>query len=447
MLSLLLAATALSQPLPPLQFNTSFDHIASTWALLRASSPLISQPLAAINASATNALRSPSYSVMNKTRLPPSGDRHDYMSVGVYWWPCSHEGPQTCACPNTTFCVTTSPTCDVSTGLPWVSCDGHFDGPAVASMDEPKLASLAAAVSALAQGFYWTRTEAYAQRAAQLVRTWFLDPATRMNPNLNFGQAFPGVENNGTFSGLIETDGNFIQLLDSVALLQAPAPCGENGASCPGSPAWTPADDAGLRAWLSQWSAWLAGSPFSQQALSMFNNHQTWIRGAWFLVSSWLGDTPRGAALLEGAKGGGPHASICDQIGVGGELPAEEGRVNSIGYVEMDLQGLLNLAGASRYAPFVDSGGAASQVGDLYTFVCPTGNHSSIREAVEYLIPYATGAKAWPYPTETTDFSGAAPLLRQLAVALGNTTLWEIAGSIKGASATDKSLLWWRMAA
>ena len=27
------------------------------------------------------------YSVMNKKQLPPSGDKHDYMSTGPYWWP------------------------------------------------------------------------------------------------------------------------------------------------------------------------------------------------------------------------------------------------------------------------------------------------------------------------------------------------------------------------
>ena len=26
-------------------------------------------------------------SVMDKTALPPSGSKHDYMSIGPYWWP------------------------------------------------------------------------------------------------------------------------------------------------------------------------------------------------------------------------------------------------------------------------------------------------------------------------------------------------------------------------
>ncbi|MEQ1644712.1 MAG: alginate lyase family protein, partial [Pyrinomonadaceae bacterium] len=27
------------------------------------------------------------YSVMDKKQVPPSGDKHDYMSQGPYWWP------------------------------------------------------------------------------------------------------------------------------------------------------------------------------------------------------------------------------------------------------------------------------------------------------------------------------------------------------------------------
>lgn len=36
---------------------------------------------------ADNALKYKAVSVMDKTDLPPSGDKHDYMSIGPYWWP------------------------------------------------------------------------------------------------------------------------------------------------------------------------------------------------------------------------------------------------------------------------------------------------------------------------------------------------------------------------
>ena len=40
-------------------------------------------------ATADKVLTKPAHSVVEKTKTPPSGDRHDYMSVGPYWWPDS----------------------------------------------------------------------------------------------------------------------------------------------------------------------------------------------------------------------------------------------------------------------------------------------------------------------------------------------------------------------
>ena len=160
----------------------------------------------------------------------------------------------------------------------------------------------------------------------------------------------------------------------------------------------------------------------------------------WSLVSMWLGDTPRAVELLNGAKTAA-HASICEQIARNGSLPAEEARVNSIGYVLMDMRGLLNLAQASRFPPFVASGGARD-VGDLYSFVCPSG--ASIRATLDYLLPYAVGERPWPYPSETADYSGAVPLFKQGAVVWHSAAYAGAAARIKGASDTDLSELWWR---
>ncbi len=40
--------------------------------------------------------------------------------------------------------------------------------------------------------YYFSENEMYAEHAAKLLRVWFLDPETRMNPNLNYAQAIKG---------------------------------------------------------------------------------------------------------------------------------------------------------------------------------------------------------------------------------------------------------------
>ena len=310
----------------------------------------------------------------------------------------------------------------------------------MAQYDEPKIAALAATVDALAQGFYWLRKEAYAVHAAALVRAWFVTNSTAMNPNLNFGQSFPGVIPNGSFSGLIEMDGNLVTILDGVALLAAAAPCGPHGETCPGSTAWTGEDQTSLLQWLSRWSAWLASSPFSSQALSFFNNHNTWGRASWFTAAAWVGEFSICSTLLRGAMEG-ENAPIGEQIWRDGELPAECARVNSIGYTIMDLTGLFTLCQGSVYPPFVAATQAAP-LPNLYHFVAPR-NQSSVRTATDFTLPFAAGKKKWPFPSETIDFRDAFSLYRQAGSVYRNKTYWEVAALLPGNSSSDAGLLWW----
>jgi len=419
-------------PPPPALINATL--LDRTWALLRAGDARVVPARDAAVAAARGALAQGPWTVLNATLDRPSGDPHDYVSIGVYWWSCTQSG---------SVCNKTAPACNASTGMPWVSCDGHANAAAIAEGDQPRIAALAATVQSLGLGFYLTRNESFAARLAYLLEYFFLADATRMNANLDYGQRFPGDPGytNGSFSGIIELDGNLIEILDAVALISLPAPCAgpPPAPACPPSASWTPALHAAFLSWLASWSQWMEG-PFGTQACSFFNNHQTWCRAQWTAVSFFLGDFDRAVTLLNGAKVG-ETSSIGAQIWRNGELHNEEERVNSIGYVGMDLTGLLDLAQFSRYEPLVAARGAGA-VGDLYNFVSPQ-NASSIRGAVDYLVPFARGELPWPFPTETANFAALAPLFRQAAWAYANASYYALASGIVNASATDASLLFW----
>ena len=111
--------------------------------------------------------------------------------------------------------------CDNQTGLPWLCHDG-FANPINAYLDSGSWVEVVNAVPTLALSAFLTDSTQHAQRAASLARTWFLDPATAMRPNIQYSQEVPGL-NNGTHGGIIDWSDHhkLLDILDALSLLRA----------------------------------------------------------------------------------------------------------------------------------------------------------------------------------------------------------------------------------
>src|SRR5205807_7929385 len=107
---------------------------------------------------------------------------------------------------------------------------------------------------------YFKGDEAYAAKAAQLLRAWFIEPATRMNPNLQFAQYIPGV-NTGRGIGLIETRG-LTRVVDAIGMLE-------------GSKSLTEADRRGVAEWFSKFLQGMQESKNGRDESAAENNHGT----------------------------------------------------------------------------------------------------------------------------------------------------------------------------
>ncbi|STT07484.1 Alginate lyase [Klebsiella michiganensis] len=107
---------------------------------------------------------------MDKTLVAASGNKHDYYSFPPYWWP--------------------NP--DTKDGLPYIRKDGQTNPDANSdATDKNRLVKMSNDVSTLALAWYFSHDDRYAQKAAEQLKTWFLDPKTRMTPNLQHAQAIP----------------------------------------------------------------------------------------------------------------------------------------------------------------------------------------------------------------------------------------------------------------
>jgi hypothetical protein len=292
---------------------------------------------------AETALSAEPVSVMLKTQVPPSGDRHDFMSLGPYWWPDSTK-------PN---------------GLPYIRRDGERNPEYNTVGDNSNLDRMVGHVETLALAFTVTRDERYARKAILQLNVWFLDPATRMNPNLNFAQAIKGV-NNGRGIGIIETY-SFRHLIDGLLLLKQ-------------SKEWTREVDRGLNTWFGRYLQWLQESPNGKDESKEKNNHGSAYDIQLSCISLYLGQKDLAKKILSHAG----EQRIALQVEPDGSQPLELARTKSWGYSNMNLDALLELARLGE------------RVGiDLWHF--RTGDGRSIQKAVDFMLPYAIGEKKWTW--------------------------------------------------
>jgi len=288
-------------------------------------------------------LKAGPFSVMDKQRTPPSGDKHDYVSMAPYWWPDSTK-------PN---------------GLPYIRRDGERNPQIRNDYDAPRLGALTGAVGTLALAYYFTGDERYADRAAVLLRVWFLAPATRMNPHLRYGQGIPGVTD-GRAAGIIESR-SLVGVVDAIGMLER-------------SPSWRDSDAQGMRAWMSAYLQWLRTSDIGKAEAAARNNHGTWYDAQIAALALLTGDSALARSTLEASK----TRRIGAQVTADGRQPFELVRTRSLSYSAMNLEGLCRLAELARTVGV-----------DLWSYEAP-GSGGSIRKALAYLVPYADTALKWP---------------------------------------------------
>jgi hypothetical protein len=279
-------------------------------------------------------------SVMDKGMVASSGDKHDYMSQGPYWWP-DPEKPD---------------------GLPYIRRDGEKNPEIDKFTDKQNLQQIISAVDALGMAYFFTEDEKYTEKATELIYTWFLDPATRMNPNLNFGQAIPG-RTEGRGIGIIETR-KFGYLLDGVTLIKT-------------SEAWTDEMQLGFTAWVSDYLDWLVNSQHGKDEAVHGNNHSSWYFVQTMAMALFCGKSELAADLQQQ----GLKIVLDDQVESDGSQPRELARTRSWDYSTMNLQALY------YYAMLSEKTGEP-----LWDY-----QDQMLRRALDYLLPYMHTTNSWPH--------------------------------------------------
>ncbi|HEX6426161.1 MAG TPA: alginate lyase family protein [Niastella sp.] len=281
-------------------------------------------------------------SVTDKAFTPVSGDKHDYMSQAPYFWYDSTK-------PN---------------GLPYMRKDG-VRNPEINKITDHRLCNeLDNACRTLALAWYCTGEEKYAAKATSLLRYWFLDDATKMNPNLNYAQAIPGI-NNGRGIGIIETIA-LTGIVDATGLLQS-------------SKSFTEADAKAIQQWYAQYLNWMLTSKNGNEEHAAKNNHGTWFYAQAIDFALYTGNTAKAKELVEETK-----KRMDSQINKEGKMQLELDRTNGLGYSTFNLTAWFKVATLAQYTGV-----------NLWQYVNQQGG--SLRTAIDWLLPYALGQQKWSY--------------------------------------------------
>lgn len=272
----------------------------------------------------------------------PAGQQ-DYYSEGDYWWPDP-----------------------MSPGGPYVRRDGQsnpdkFDG------HRDALIAFGRAVPMLAAAWRLTGDARFAATAMRHLEAWFVDPATRMTPNLNHAQAIIGV-NDGRAIGVIDT-------LQIVEVARAAQLFGARDA--PGYAAIRP----GVEGWFADYLAWLTTSPFGIEERDEKNNHGS----CWLLQVACLAALLGRADVLDAARTRLQAVLIPTQIEPDGRQPFELARTKPFAYSLFNL----DVLAASAWLL-----GEGEGEGDLIGW--RTADGRSIAGAIDWMAPYVANKAAWP---------------------------------------------------
>jgi hypothetical protein len=273
-----------------------------------------------------------------------AGTPHDFSSEGDYWWP-DPKNP---------------------TG-PYIRRDGETN-PDNFVAHRRLLFAFTREFGALAAGYSLTREERFAEGAVQQLRAWFVDPATRMNPNLQYAQSIKGVCT-GRGVGIIDT----LHLAEVALGVRALA----------GSKALPPALAKTVREWFHEYLHWLQTHPYGIDERNAKNNHGT----CWELQAVAFALLIDDQKTLADCRGRFKEVILPKQMAADGSFPLEMSRTKPYGYA------IFNLDVMTALAALLSTPGE-----DLMKFQLADGR--GMIRGVEFLAPFLADKSTWKRPPD-----------------------------------------------
>ena len=275
------------------------------------------------------------------------GGPHDYFSQADYFWP----DPK-------------------NLDGPYINRDGQSN-PDNFNGHRKAMIALSIQMPTLTAAWLLTGDRKLGQHACGHLRAWFIAPATRMNPNLEYSQGVHG-QSTGRSYGIIDT----LHLVEVARAASIVAP-GMLSAE----------EQAALKDWFRSYLAWMKTSQKGVAERDALNNHAM----CWALQAAEFARLIGDSQTQDEVHRQYTDVLLPGQLGVDGSFPKELTRTKPYSYSIFNFDVMAALCESLK------------GVGpDLLTFHLSDGR--GLCKAAEFLYPYLKDKSAWPYAKDIEHF-------------------------------------------
>jgi hypothetical protein len=277
-----------------------------------------------------------------------AGGRHDFFSEGDYWWP-DPKNP----------------------GGPYIQRDG-MSNPDNFVAHRQALMRLSVQAPALTAAWKLSKDQRFAAHAKRHLHAWFVDPETRMNPNLEYAQAIHG-RTTGRGTGVIDT-------LHLIEVARAASVLGSSGEL-------TGAERDAVHQWFADYLTWMRTSKNGQEERDAKNNHGT----CWVAQAAEFARLGKNTEVLDWCRDRYKTLLLPSQVAPDGSYPLELKRTKPYSYslFNMDVMGILCQT-------------LSTSSDNLFRFALPDGR--GMAKVMAFHIPFIADKSKWTYPPDVMYF-------------------------------------------
>jgi hypothetical protein len=270
-----------------------------------------------------------------------AGGLHDFYSEGDYWWP-DPSNPS----------------------APYIQKDGQSN-PENFSDHRLAMIRLSEITATLTSAWLLTGNRNYASKALEHLNAWFVEPSTRMNPDLLYAQAIWG-RFTGRGIGLIDAY-HLVEVAQSARLLiEAKA---------------IPEEDAlKIKAWFTEFLTWMTTHQYGIDEMNAKNNHGT----CWVATAASMATLVGNEKIRQMCTDRFKNILLPLQMAGDGSFPLEIKRTKPYGYSLFNIDAFCNVA---RILSAPDD--------NLWEFTTPDGK--SLKKGLQYIYPFIKDKATWPF--------------------------------------------------